>query len=314
MLESILVRSRRLSPTLEDELILVAGGSGFIGSYIVRTLVADGYSVRILSRNPKSSPLPDQIETVRGDVTSAATIPPAMEGCETVVMAAQFSGHPVERPRKNLTYDAVDRVGTENLLEAATESDVKRFIYISGAGVGRGRSEEWFVAKARAEDAVKNSGLDWMVIRPSWCYGPEDKALNRIARIATWLPVVPVLGWNHQYVMPIFVGDVASAVARAVATAGVWNATYEIGGPDVMTMKEVVETALAVMHRRRLLLPVPKPLMKLAALPISLLPNAFLSPRAVDFATGDAIVDNGPIQNALGIKVRSLEEGLRTYM
>lgn len=276
--------------------------------------MAEGHAVRVLSRSAQSAPDFGQAETVSGDVTDPESLVAATKGCAAVVMAAQFPGHPVERRRKGFTYDAVDRAGTENLLAAATDTGVERFLYISGAGVGAGLSEEWFVAKGKAEDAVRSSGLGWLILRPSWAYGPEDKALNRIARIARWSPMVPVLGWNSQRVMPVFADDIGLAAAAAFETAGAWNNTYEIGGPDVMTMKEVVETLLDVMGKRRLLVPAPKPLMKIAAWPISLLPKGFLSPRAVDFATGDAVVDNSGVVEKLGVKPRGLDEGLRSYL
>lgn len=295
-------------------MILVAGGTGFVGSHLVRSLVTEGHSVRILSRSAKTAPDFGQAETVSGDVTDTDSLLAAVEGCAAVVMAAQFPGHPVERRRKGFTYDAVDRAGTENLLAASVAAGAERFLYVSGAGVGAGRSEEWFVAKEAAERAVRESGLEWLILRPSWAYGPEDKALDRIARIARWSPVVPVLGWKSQRVMPVLADDIGLAVAAAFANPGTWNCTYEIGGPDVMTMKEVVETLLDVMGKRRLLVPAPKPLMKIAAWPISLLPNGFLSPRAVDFATGDAVVDNSGVVEQLDLKPRRLDEGLRTYM
>lgn len=295
-------------------MILVAGGTGFIGSHVVRSLVSEGYSVRVLSRSAESAPDFGQVETVSGDVTDSSSLVVATKGCAAVVMAAQFPGHPVERRRKGFTYDAVDRAGTENLLAAATSTGVGKFLYVSGAGVGAGRSEEWFVAKGKAEDAVRASGLEWLILRPSWAYGPEDKALNRIARIARWSPVVPVLGWNSQHVMPVFADDIGLAVAAAFGAPGAWNSALEIGGPDVMTMKEVVKTLLDVMGKRRLLVLAPKPLMKIAAWPISLLPRGFLSPRAVDFATGDAVADNSGVVEQLGVKPRGLDEGLRSYL
>lgn len=298
-------------------MILVAGGTGFIGRHIVAALVADGHEVAILTRDPAQLTSDPQLADVtgrRGDVTDLASLQDAFEGIETVVMAAQFKGHPVEQPRKGLTYDAVDRIGTENLIAAAKPAGVERIIYISGAGVGRGRDEEWFVAKGKAEEAIRACGLGHLILRPSWAYGAEDKALNRIARIARFSPLVPVLGWNAQHVMPVAADDIGAAVAAAMAREGVWNSTFEIGGPDVLTMKEVVETLLRVLGRRRLLVPAPTPLMKLATLPLKVLPNPPLSPRAVDFATGDAIVDNAPMSAALGIHPIALEEGLARYL
>ncbi|TMK17974.1 MAG: NAD-dependent epimerase/dehydratase family protein, partial [Actinobacteria bacterium] len=160
--------------------------------------------VRVLSRNPEVAPDLGQKETVPGDVLEPPTLGEAVAGCEAIVMAAQFPGHPMEKPRRGRSYDAVDRAGTENLLTAARAAGVERFLYLSGAGVGQGRPEPWFVAKDRAEAAVRASGLAWINLRASWAYGLGDRALNRIARIARFSPVVPVLGWDRQRVMPVW--------------------------------------------------------------------------------------------------------------
>lgn len=294
-------------------MILIAGGSGFLGRHIVRALSARDLPVRILSRSPAAVLELGRNEAVPGDVRDLASLGSAVYGCDAVVMAAQFPGAPVEKPRRGRSYDAVDRVGTENLVAAARAAGVGRFVYVSGAGVGQNRPEPWFVAKDRAEAAVRASGLEHVILRPSWAYGEGDRALNRIARIARLSPIVPVLGWNRQKVMPVWAGDVGEAIARCFETASAWNETMEIGGPDVLSMREVVATLMRVLGRRRLLVPLPKPLAKLATAPLSLLPNPVLTPRAVDFATGDAIVDSTEMRNVLGIDPLPLEEGLRRY-
>jgi NADH dehydrogenase len=294
--------------------ILVAGGTGFLGRHVVAALAARGLAVRVLSRAPDRAPQAGQKEAVGGDVREPATLAPAVAGCEAVVMAAQFPGHPVEVPRRGLTYDAVDRVGTENLLAAALRHGVRRFLYVSGAGVGAGRPEPWFVAKERAESAVRASGLEHVILRPSWAYGPGDRALNRIARIADLSPVVPVLGWNRQRVMPVYAGDVGEAIARVFETPAAWGRTFEIGGPEVLTMREVVRTLLRVRGKRRLRVPLPRWIAKLATAPLVLLPRPPLTPLAVDFATGDAIVDNTAVREVLGVDPLPLEEGLARYI
>lgn len=291
-------------------MIAVAGGSGFLGRHIVRALVSKGAPVRVLSREPGRVPEFGQKETLPGDVRDRASLDPAIAGCDAVVMAAQFPGHPVEKPRRGRSYDAVDRAGTENLIAAARSAGVERFVYVSGAGVGEARPEPWFVAKDRAEELVRSSGMSWMILRPSWSYGEGDRALNRIARIARLSPVVPVLGWNRQKVMPVWAGDVGAAVASAFEVPTAWDRVFEIGGPDVLTMREVVRTLVRALRLRRLLVPVPKVLAKIATAPLALLPKPPLTPQAVDFATGDAVVDSTAAREVLGIDPISLYDGL----
>ena len=284
-----------------------------MGSHIVRALVDHGRPVRVLSRSPGVAADWGQKETVAGDVREPATLGNAMAGCQAVIMAAQFHGHPMEKPQRGRSYDAVDRAGTENLLDAARSAGVERFMYLSGAGVGQGRPEPWFVAKDRAEASVRASGFAWINLRASWAYGLGDRALNRIARIARFSPVVPVLGWNRQRVMPVWVGDVGEVAARAFDTDTAWNRTLEIGGPEILRMPEVIRTLLHVCDRRRLLVPMPNWLAKLATAPLTFLPNPPLTPRGVDFATADALVDNSSVRQILGIEPVRLEDGLARY-
>lgn len=291
-------------------MIAVAGGSGFLGRHIVRALSHRGASVRIISREPSRAPDFGQKESLPGDVRDPASLEAAVMGCEAVVMAAQFPGHPVEKPRRGRSYDLVDRAGTENLIAAARRAGVKRFVYVSGAGVGKGRPEPWFTAKDRAEELVRSSGMSWMILRPSWSYGDGDRALNRIASIARFSPVVPVLGWNRQKVMPVWAGDVGAAIASAFEVPAAWDRVFEIGGPNVLTMREVVRTLMHALGLRRILVPVPKVLAKFATVPLTLLPNPPLTPRAVDFATGDALVDSSATRELLGVHPVSLAEGL----
>lgn len=291
-------------------MIAVAGGSGFLGRHIVRALASRGVTVRIISREPDRVPEFGQKESLPGDVRDRASLDAAVAGCEAVVMAAQFPGHPVEKPRRGRSYDAVDRAGTENLIAAARRAGVQRFVYVSGAGVGKGRPEPWFVAKDRAEELVRSSGISWMILRPSWSYGDGDRALNRIATIARFSPVVPVLGWNRQKVMPVWAGDVGAAIASAFEVPTAWDRVFEIGGPDVLTMREVVRTLMRVLGLHRLLVPLPKILAKVATAPLALLPRPPLTPRAVDFATADALIDSSDVREVLNIDPVSLPDGL----
>jgi len=294
-------------------MILVAGGTGFLGSHIVRSLAEHGHHVRVLTRDPDGIADFGQKETAAGDVRDPSTLGEAIAGCRAVVMAAQFHGHPMEKPRRGRSYDAVDRAGTENLLAAGRAAGVERFLYLSGAGVGQGRSEPWFVAKDRAEAAVRASGLAWINLRPSWAYGLGDRALNRIATIARFSPVVPVLGWNRQRVMPVWAGDVGETAARAFATDGAWNRTIEIGGPEILSMREVIQTLMRVSGHRRVLIPMPTWLAKVATAPLAVLPNPPLTPRGVAFATADALVDNAAARDFLAMEPIPLEDGLTRY-
>ena len=293
-------------------MILVAGGTGFLGRAIVSALRRDGHEVRVLSRGTKTNPfVADRgVTLVEGDVREAATLDGALDGVETLVCAVQFPGHPVEVPSKGFTYDEFDRKGTENLVAAAKKAGVARFVYISGAGVGQGRPDEWYVAKEGAEAAVQGSGLRWTILRPSWVYGPRDRSLNKFAFFAKVLPFVPLTGSGRNRVRPLHVDDVGEAVAAAVKLPGAEDQVIELGGPQFLTIRQVVATMLDVMGRRRLVLPAPAPLVKLGAALLFRLPGRLFSPRAVDFANAEADSDTRAMHEILGLHPRPLAEGI----
>lgn len=293
-------------------MILVAGGTGFLGRSIVAALRREGHVVRVLSRGDKPNPwISDRgVSVVTGDVRDAATLGDAFQGVGTLVIAVQFPGHPVEVPKKGLTYDEFDRKGTENLVAAAKKAGVARVVYMSGAGAGEGRTEEWFVAKDAAEAAVVGSGIAYTIFRPSWVYGPRDRALNKFAMFARMLPFVPLPGPGKTKVQPVHVDDVGNAVATALATPAAENQVIEIGGPQLLSFRQIVRTMLQVMGRRRLVLPTPTPLVKLGAALLYRLPGKVLSPRAVDFANGESRVDNRRLRELLGVQPRGLAEGI----
>lgn len=291
--------------------VLVAGGTGFIGSHVVRSLIGE-HRVIVMSRNPgRPHPnLPGGIEVRRGDVGEPASLPDALAGVDCLVISIQFPNHPVENPRKGYTYEKVDGEGTTRLAEAARKAGVKRLIYLSGAGTREGRTEPWFRAKLKAERAIRESGIPYTIIRPSWIYGPEDRSLNKFATFARLLPFVPVIGDGKGRIRPVFVGDVARAVAESLRHEAALNQTYEIGGPEELSMDEIIRTMLRVMGKRRPLLHSPAWLVKAASLPLQLLPNPPLSPAAVDFVLMEAPVDTTALLRDLPIRLTPLAEGL----
>lgn len=293
-------------------MICVAGGTGLLGRAIVNALRHDGHQVRVLSRSSKADPFVHDrgVSMATGDVREPASLDDAVKGCDTMVIAVQFPGHPVEVKRKGLTYDEFDRKGTENLIAAAKKAGVTRVVYVSGAGVGQGRPQEWFVAKEHAEAAVVASGIAYTIVRPSWVYGPRDRSLNRLALSARLLPVVPLPGPGTAKIRPIHVDDVGTVVARAIGTPKSEGAVIEVGGPQLLTMRQVVRVMLNVMGKRRFVLPAPAWMVKIGAALLYRLPGHLLSPRAVDFANGDGDVDLTAMHEVLDFRPRALADGL----
>ncbi|CAN5557445.1 NAD(P)H-binding protein [soil metagenome] len=297
--------------------VAIAGGTGFLGRHISRALIEAGHHVTVLGRDPArvaSVPELAGADALRADVTDERSLAGTLDGSDAVVQAVQFPNHPVEVPSKGLTYDRFDRRGTENLLREASASSVERFFYLSGAGADPASATRWYRAKGRAEQALKASGMRWSILRPSWAYGPEDRALNRLATIARWSPVVPRLGTAVQRVQPVHVDDIARAARRIFERDEAWGKTLEIGGPEVMTMDEIIHTLLEVMGKRRLVLPVPKSLARIATAPLVFLPSPPMTPQGIEFAVQDGIVDTTELRRVLGMEPVGLREGLSRYL
>ena len=299
-------------------MILVAGGTGFVGAAIVRELARRGKKVAVLSRDSdaRAGRFPGlSIEFREGDVRRPNSLGPAMGGVDTVIGCQQFPNSPIENTAKGYTFEEIDACGTENLVRAAKVAGVTRYVYLSGVGASPDAARHWFRAKWRAETAVAESGMTYTIFRPSWVYGPEDKSLNRFLGMSRYLPFVPLIGnASKQRLQPVFVDDVAKAVAESLDNPAAADQVFEIGGPEVLTMAEIVRTALTAAGRRRILLASPKPVMKIVASALQFLPGKPLTPDAVDFITADALADPAEVERALGLKMTPLRQALATYL
>jgi NADH dehydrogenase len=307
----------------KKSVVAVAGGTGFLGRSIVRELAARGGRTIVLSHRvsgnaTKTAQGPGtadgSIEVRRADATRPETLAAALEGVDALVICLAFRNSPIEAPRRGQTFERVDAAGTEALVAAAAAANVPRIVYISGAGAAPDAPRHWFRAKWRAEEAVRGSGIVYTIFRPSWIYGPGDRSLNRFLGFSRWLPFIPQIGNGRQRLVPVFVDDVAALVADALEIPAVENATLEVGGPETLTMDEVIREALQISGRRRFILHAPAGLMKLATRPLTLLPSPPMTPDAIDFIVQSAPVDTGPLTAALPRRLTPLAEGLASYL
>lgn len=294
--------------------IVVTGGTGFIGREIVRRLLHDGqHEIVVTTRNPTRDLWGGRVRLEQAFAGDRLSLGKAFTGAEVVVHAIQFPNHPVEKPSLGRTYMEVDGHGTVAAAETARRLGVRRFVYLSGAGAGQGRDKPWFRAKDMAEEAIRATGMEHGILRPSWIYGPNDRSMNRFATFIRRLPVVPVVGNGKTPVYPIHVQDVARCAADLVKREDAKAAVFELGG-ERMTMDAVLRTVMAVLGKRRPLLHHPKGLMKLLVRPMALLPEPPLSPDAVDFVTEEVEIDPRPAREYFGFAFKTLEEGLREYL
>jgi NADH dehydrogenase len=278
--------------------------------------VASGVDVTVMTAHPARSA--DRIralgaEAVPGDIQDPASLPRAVQGAEVIVQSLTFPTFPVEKRGKGYTFEEFEHRGTERLAAAAAHAGARAFIFVSGVGASPDSPKTWYRAKWFGEKAVEAAGVPFAIIRPSWVYGPEDRALNRFVAFHRWLPFVPVVGDGSQRLQPVFVDDVAEAIARAARPDGP-RGVFEIGGPNTMTMNDVLATMMDVRGRRKPLIHVPAFLPKLAGFSLQVLPRPPISPAAIDFATGDAVADLGAFRAAFDLELTPLRDGLATYL
>ena len=293
--------------------VVVAGGTGFLGAEMVRALTDAGHEVAVLGRSRPTAGPAVAASWIEGDVRRPESLKGKLAGCDAVVDAVQFPNSPIENPKKGYTFAAVDLAGTKNLVDAAKEDGVGHFIGISGVGAAEDGKYHWLRGKWEEEQHTLASGVPYTIFRGSWVYGPGDVSLNRFLGFAKFLPFVPVIGNGKTRINPLFVSDFAAHIAAAAAE-GPAHAIYEIGGPDVLTMDEIVRTALRVAGKRRFLLHQPKALMKLVAGIVQHVPGRPLTPDAIEFITMDGVADTAGLQAKYGLRLTPLAEGLATYL
>jgi uncharacterized protein YbjT (DUF2867 family) len=297
-------------------LLLVSGGTGFVGSAIVEELLRRGEPVAVLGRDAARirARFGEHVEARQADVTDPAALPRAMQGIDVVINAVQFPNSPIENKRMGWTFEKIDYKGTMHQVDAAKQAGVRRFVYVSGAGAARDATKHWFRYKAQAEEYLKASGLEWTVVRMTWVYGPGDHSLNKILGFGKVLPFIPFFGSGKQAMQPVFIDDVGRVLADAALKPEAANQLFELGGPEVMTMNDVLKTALDVMGKRRPILHQPIFVGKLAGSLASILPSPPLSADAVDFITEPAVADTTKLREVLSPRFTPFREGLETYL
>jgi len=300
--------------------VAVAGGTGFVGGAIAAELARRGHRVVVLShrrRMPAFLDTPElrgRVEVRHADVTRPDGLVEAVSGADALVIALAFRNSPVEAPRRGQTFERVDANGTIALVGAVAHTSVGRVVYISGAGAAADATRPWFRAKWHAEEAIRSSGIPYTIFRPTWIYGPGDNSLNRFVGFTRWLPFVPQIGSGKQQLAPVFIDDIAALAADALETNAAKNETFEVGGPETMSMDDVIRSALRATRRRRPILHAPVTLMKLATAPFIILPSPPMRPSAIDFIVQAAAVDTAHLHEILPRPLHRLDEALPTYL
>jgi NADH dehydrogenase len=302
-----------------DTLVTVFGGSGFLGRHVVRALAKRDYRIRVAVRRPELAghlqPLGrvGQIHAVQANLRYPASVEAAMRDSH---VAINLVGILAESGAQ--TFDAVQAQGAAAVAKAAASADA-RMVHVSAIGADAQSPSRYGRAKAAGEKAVLDTIPSATILRPSVVFGPEDLFTNRFAALARISPALPLIGGETR-MQPVYVGDVATAVADAVDGKARSGSVYELGGPEVLTMREIIDIILATIERERMLVPLPFGIAKLKAMFLQFAPGAFkLTPDQVALLRVDNVVSEaakaaGLTLEGLGITPDSLEAIVPEYL
>ncbi|MCA6118296.1 complex I NDUFA9 subunit family protein [Bradyrhizobium sp. WSM 1738] len=303
-----------------ETLVTVFGGSGFLGRNVVRALAKRQYRIRVAVRRPELAghlqPLGrvGQIHPVQANIRYPASVEAAMRDSAVVI---NLVGTLAESGAQ--TFDAVQTKGAETIARAAAAAGA-RMVHVSAIGADENALSAYSRTKAAGEKAVLAALPSATILRPSLLFGPEDQFTNRFAALARISPFLPLIGGGMNRVQPAYVGDVAAAVADAVDGKTKAGSIYELGGPEVLTMREVMEIILAITDRKRMLLSLPFGLARFKALFLQFAPGPFkLTPDQVAMLQSDNVVSDaakaaGLTLEGLGIMPESIEAIAPQYL
>ncbi|MBX3519945.1 MAG: complex I NDUFA9 subunit family protein [Xanthobacteraceae bacterium] len=302
-----------------DRLVTIYGGSGFVGRHLVRALAKRGWRIRVAVRRPDLAghlqPLGvvGQIQPVQANLRYPDSITRAAEGASAIV---NLVGILYESGAQ--TFDAVQAEGAASVARAAKKEGA-RLVQISAIGADKDSDSAYGRTKALGEEAVFSAKRDAVVMRPSIVFGPEDDFFNRFASLARISPFLPLIGGGETKFQPVFVGDVAEALAKAVEGEAKGGEIYELGGPEVKNFRELMELTLQEIGRKRLLIPLPFALARVQAFFMELLPKPMLTRDQVTMLETDNVVSAEALRanrtlEGLGINPTAMRAILPSYL
>lgn len=239
-------------------LVVIFGGSGFIGRYAARQIVKAGYQVRVACRRPgiagdvRLAGAPGWVDVVQANVRNRPSIARALQGADAVV---NLVGILHETGKQS--FEAAQAEGAKNVADMAAEAGITRFVQVSAIGADARSKSEYAKTKAEAEAAVREAIPQAVILRPSIVFGPEDDFFNRFASLTRVSPFLPAIGGGKTKLQPVYAGDVADAIAAALVHEDARGKTYELGGPRTYTFNEIYDIVCETVCRKRLKLPLP---------------------------------------------------------
>jgi NADH dehydrogenase len=293
-------------------MILVTGGTGFVGGHLIRRLRQEDVPVRALVRNPdKAQALKDLgVDVVKGDVSDSASLEKASSGVERVI---HLVGIIQEGP--GATFQGVHVGGTRTVIEAAKKSGVRHLVYVSALGTRPDAKSNYHKTKWAAEELVRAAGIPYTILRPSLIYGAGDLFTIRLSQMIRLSPLLPVIGSGSSKVQPIFIDDVVTCILKSVTSDCCLNEIYEIGGPDQLTYEEVTVAIADAVGVKRPTLHLPLFFMKSVATVFeAVLPKAPVTTDQLIMLQEDTVCSMRDIRDAFGIEPLGFRDGLKKFI
>jgi NADH dehydrogenase len=252
------------------------------------------------------------VEVVEADVTRPDTLEAAVAGVDTIVHTAAITAN--QKEPYSGAYDAINRRGTENLVAAARRAGVKRLVVMSGLGTKPAPKGTYMATRQGMEDAVRNSGLPFVILQPSVLFGDGAEFVEALAGLARFLPVVPVLGRGDLKFQPLWIEDLATCLSRAAGDEAFDGRTIPLGGAEYATLREIQETISKVLGKRRLHVPLPLPLARVQArVMTAVLPHPPLTPATLELFSFENATSLDACERAFGFRPRGFREHLLAH-
>ena len=294
-------------------MIIITGATGFVGEEVVKQLRAAGHSVRVVVRDPRrASWLADRYgaELFHGNVLYAPSIEGAMRGAKCVIHLVG-----IIREWKENTFERVHVQATKHVVDEAKKSGVKRFLHMSALGTRENARSRYQQTKWAGEDCVRKSGLAWTIFRPSFIYGPKDKAINTLAKLVQRLPFVPVLGSGNTKIQPISVANVARAFVGAIRNDESISHVYDLCGPEAFTWNELYDKLQRILGTRKPKWHLPLPIARVqAALFEKILPNPPFTCDQLLMVQEDNTGDPKSAERDFLLEQESFDDGVARYL
>jgi NADH dehydrogenase len=289
--------------------VAIFGGTGFLGRRIAARLAEAGIEARVAVRSPGAAVRGERQTAVYADVRDETSVGMALEGCDAAVNAV---GQYLEKGAAS--FPAIHELGARNVAHQVATLSLKRLIHISGIGADLYSPSRYVRCRARGEVMVRDVFPASVILRPSVMFAPDDRFVNILAEISRWTPVLPLFGAGDTRLQPVYAGDVADATLAALIMPEAVGKTYELGGPETLTYRELIECILSQAGRRRWLLPVPFRVWQLIAALCSRLPSPPVTQAQVTLMHSDNVVARNALALAdLGVTSTGLMTVLPQY-